>query len=399
MPLPSQRYYLLVLVLSQFAGTSVWFAGNAVLPELSKELGLAPSPALITSAVQIGFICGTLAFSLLAIADRFGATKIFLYCSLLAGGLNLSVLWLAQDNLSLYGLRSVTGFLLAGIYPVGMKIAADLFKENLGRAMGLLVGALVLGTAFPHLLQTVAHESAYTTVIVITSGLCVLGGIAVYWLLPASPARTAVEIQTSGLLALFRLPRFRAAAYGYFGHMWELYAFWAFVPFYIHWHRAHLGSALSVSLWSFAVIGSGALGCIIGGALSRKVGSMRVAKIALALSGTCCLLSPLMVASGDVLFGPFLLVWGIAVASDSPQFSTLVAQAVPLGIRGTALTLVTSIGFAITVVSLQMSAYTTSTFGNFGLLPLAAGPLLGLFATFRNQLRMESEDASYGVEK
>ena len=386
MPLTNRRFYLAVLVLSQFAGTSVWFVGNAILPELSIALGITPSIAIVTTVVQVGFIVGTLLFSLFSIADRFGASMIFLTCCVAACLLNLSIIWFVNDNTSLYFLRFLTGFVLAGIYPVGMKIAADLFKEGLGNALGFLVGALVLGTAFPHILQAQLQQYSYSGVITGTSILCLLGGIFVYFLLPAGDGKTWRFPSHLSFFSLFRSPALRSAAFGYFGHMWELYAFWAFVPFLIRAHNEVKGSSLPLSLWSFIIIGSGFAGCVAGGAFSKKMGSMKVARSALYISGTCCLLSPVLINSNDVTFAVCMCIWGCAAAADSPQFSTLVAHAAPLNNRGTALTLVTSLGFAITIATIQLTAYTTDVFGAYGLIPLAVGPMLGIYWT-RKKMR------------
>ncbi|MDX1606337.1 MAG: MFS transporter, partial [Candidatus Competibacterales bacterium] len=275
------------------------------------------------------------------------------------------------------GARFVAGFCLAGIYPVGMKIAAAWYAGGLGRALGFLVGALVLGTASPHLLQGLGQDWDWRLVVGGTSLACVLGGILVA-LVPEGPhlARGA-PVSFRGVLGGFRSRPFRAAVLGYFGHMWELYAFWAFVPV---WIAAHGIQGAGLSYLSFAVIAAGALGCVGGGFLVRYLGGGRVALGQLAVSGACCLASPLLLQAPDALFVAFLLLWGLTVAGDSPQFSALNAQYAPREVVGSALTLANSLGFAITIASLSLLEWLQFQVDPaWLLLPLALGPALGLW--------------------
>ena len=382
------RSVLPVIVLAQFGCTSLWFAGNAILPDLARTAQLpADFLAHLTSAVQLGFIAGTLVFALLAVSDRFSPSRVFFACALVAALLNLGV---SLDGVSASGLlelRFGTGFLLAGIYPVGMKIASDYYQRGLGVSLGFLVGALVLGTAFPHLLRSLTNTLPYKSVIYGTSLLAGLGGAAMRLLVPDGPYRQARLVaprnapERTPFFAGFRESGFRAAALGYFGHMWELYAFWAFVPVVLTtFSRQHPLVELPVSLLSFLIIASGSLGCVAGGYLSLRVGAKRVAMVALSLSGLCCLASPLVLGgSSPALLIGFLLVWGVVVVADSPLFSTLVAQNAPAASRGTALTLVNCIGFAITIVSIQLlNLLQVSINASWLYVVLAIGPAIGV---------------------
>ena len=382
------RSVLPVIVLAQFGCTSLWFAGNAILPDLARTAQLpADFLAHLTSAVQLGFIAGTLVFALLAVSDRFSPSQVFFACALVAALLNLGV---SLDGVSASGLlelRFGTGFLLAGIYPVGMKIASDYYQRGLGVSLGFLVGALVLGTAFPHLLRSLTNTLPYKSVIYGTSLLAGLGGAAMRLLVPDGPYRQARLVaprnapERTPFFAGFRESGFRAAALGYFGHMWELYAFWAFVPIVLTtFSRQHPLVELPVSLLSFLIIASGSLGCVAGGYLSLRVGAKRVAMVALSLSGLCCLASPLVLGgSSPALLIGFLLVWGVVVVADSPLFSTLVAQNAPAASRGTALTLVNCIGFAITIVSIQLlNLLQVSINASWLYVVLAIGPAIGV---------------------
>jgi len=376
------RYILFIIILSQFAGTSLWFAGNAVLPELQSTFGIDKhAVSSITAAVQLGFIAGTFIFALLSVADRFHPSSVFFFSSLLAATANFSIIYVRDAGL-VVTLRFITGFFLAGIYPVGMKIAADWYDKELGKALGYLVGALVLGTAFPHLLKG-DFSLPWKEVLMVTSAFATLGGILVISLIPEGPFRKrASSFNPAVLLTAFKVRDFRSAAFGYFGHMWELYTFWAFIPFIIHLHNQGSRLQLNVPLTSFTAIATGALGCIIGGWLSKKIGSARVAFYSLAISCVCCLMSAWMIETSNLSFIVFLIVWGITVAADSPQFSALVASTVASGIKGSALTIVICIGFAITIVSIFFidQLQHQLAFSKHIFTFLSIGPILGLIA-------------------
>ena len=379
------RHILPIIVFSQFCCTSLWFASNAIINDLALTYGLDTSiTGNITSAVQLGFISGTLVFAILSIADRFSPSVVFMVCAFLGAAVNLGVLWSGNTLLSLLIIRFVVGFFLAGIYPVGMKIAADYYSKGLGLSLSLLVGALVLGTAFPHLLKVSAQSIDWRIVIYITSALAALGGLLIYLFVPDGPNRKpAQQVVLSSFFQVFKNKLFRAAAFGYFGHMWELYTFWAFVPIMIATFNNGTGQeVLDVSLWAFLIIGIGAIACVIGGILSQRYGTRIVAIAALTLSGLCCLIMPLIIGSGMVwLFVIFLLFWGMTVIADSPLFSTMVAQNATPELKGTALTIVNCIGFAITIVSIQLlSALWTGTSSPYVFMILAIGPALGLLA-------------------
>lgn len=368
-----------LLVFAQFAGTSVWFATNAIADALPGAT--AVGVAWLTTAVQLGFIAGTFVFSLLAIADRFSAKKLFAVCALLAATTNFLVLVAASNGPALVALRFATGLLLAGIYPVGMKLAADLFPTAVGKALGFLVGALVLGTAFPHFVRWNGGRLHLSWVVAATSLLAAVGGLLLYFFLPYNQRKLHVQTpRFSTAFAAFGRTEFRQAAFGYFGHMWELYAFWAVLPVLLSaYNRAH-HAALSVALISFCVIAVGAIGCVLGGLASFRFGSRAVATGALLISGLCCTVSPFAFAFGSECFVVFLLVWGMAVTADSPQFSALVAQNAPAETKGTALTLVTCIGFGITIVSIQVLLNVFPLLEEKALWLLTPGPLVGLMA-------------------
>jgi predicted MFS family arabinose efflux permease len=386
---PRPRRILPVIVLSQFTGTSLWFAGNALLPDLQRDLVLGEHAiASVTSAVQLGFIAGTLLFALLNLADRYSARGVFLASAICGATANAALLALPAFE-SPYGalllLRFVTGFFLAGIYPVGMKIAASWYREGLGGALGYLVGALVLGTALPHLVRGIGDGLHWETVAVTLSVIAAAGGVLMYALVPDGPyLGRAARFEPAAIVRAFASPPFRASASGYFGHMWELYTLWAFVPVLLAGYASTHRRALDVSFWSFVIIGAGAIGCVGGGLLSRRSGSARVAFGQLSLSGACCLLSPLAFALPLPFFLAFMIFWGIVVVGDSPQFSALNAATAPREFVGSALTIVNCIGFSITVVSVQVTTLLAARLPIAAwFVPVAIGPALGLFALRR----------------
>ena len=382
-------HILPVIVFSQFTGTSLWFSGNAVLLDLQRDWGLsAHSTGYTTSAVQLGFVTGTLLFAFLVIADRFSPRRVFFICSLVGALANAALLAAPEQLTALLLLRFATGFFLAGIYPVGMKIAAGWYAEGLGRALGFLVGALILGTAFPHLLRAIGADLPWQYVVGWVSVLAAAGGLSMLLLVPDGPhLPRGTPFDPRALVIIFRSPQFRASAFGYFGHMWELYTLWAFIPIMLIAYAETKGMTLDVSLWSFAAIASGAIACAGGGILSTRFGSAPVAALLLAISGLCCLLSPLLFAADWPLFLAFLLLWGFSVSSDSPQFSALNAANAPREFVGSALTIVNSVGFLITVVSIQLADALLPLLGaRYLFLLLLPGPILGLLA-FRPLLR------------
>lgn len=371
-----------LIVTAQFLCTSLWFAGNAVVNEIKTAFHLTDhATGLLTSSVQLGFISGTLLFAVLTIADRFSPSRVFMICALAGALANLGLYLVATDLGTLLTFRFITGVCLAGIYPVGMKIAADYHQKGLGKALGWLVGALVLGTAFPHLLKALTQGVSWYVVIFITTGCAVAGGLMIGGFVPDGPYRKKVtQPDFRAFFSVFKKPDFRAAAFGYFGHMWELYAFWAFVPaLLVSYLQAHPRTEYPVSLTSFFIIAAGSAGCAIGGYFAERFGSDKVAFATLATSGLCCLLSPWFTDLPLILFLFILLVWGTSVVTDSPQFSTLVATTAPSEAKGTALTIVNSIGFFITIFSIQLLDFlVNSAYAPYAYLALALGPLFGL---------------------
>ena len=350
-----RRRVLVIIVFAQFCCTSLWFAGNGVLPQLAQVYALNQTAiGHITSAVQFGFITGTLVFALYTIADRFAPARVFFISALFGAIFNVAVIIESNTFGTILILRFLTGFFLAGIYPVGMKIAADYFNRGLGKSLGYLVGALVVGTAFPHLVNAFTVALPWKSVLIFTSIMAMLGGSLLWAMVPNGPYRKkSSKPDLTAWYKVFKNKRFRAAAFGYFGHMWELYAFWAFVPVMLEIYTTN-NPSLNISFWSFLIIGLGGLACVAGGYISGRYGPKITAGAALFLSGICCLISPLVLQATSPLVLAFLIGWGLFVIADSPLFSTVVAKSAPEEQKGTALTITNCIGFSITILSIQL---------------------------------------------
>lgn len=374
------RHVLPVLVLAQFLGTSPWFAVNAVMPDLQGELGWPTSAVgTLTSALQFGFIAGTLVFALLAIADRFAPRRVFLACSLAGAACTVGAWWMVRDLTALLAWRFATGFFLAGIYPVGMKIAAQWYTRGLGAALGLLIAALILGSASAHALRALGAALPWPALMLGVAALSAIGGVLLYAGTtdpPGAQARAAT-LQWRALATLWTDGRVRSSVLGYFGHMWELYTMWVLVPLVLATRLQ--GTALS---WAaFLVLGAGAIGCAGGGWVAQRRGSASVAGTQLAISGACCLAAPWAMGAPPWLFFAWLVLWGITVSGDSPQFSTLTARNAPPQAVGSVLTLTNSIGFAISIASILLFVSLAEHVALAALIPwLAVGPALGLWA-------------------
>lgn len=399
----NSRLILGTIVIAQFLCTSLWFAGNAVTADLIEFFNF-PDQALgyLLSSVQIGFIAGTAIFAFFRIADFFSPSKVFFSSALLAAVFNVCIAFFEGILITSILFRFLTGFFLAGIYPVGMKIAADHFDQNLGKSLGLLVGALVLGTATPHLIRSLDQGLNWQMVFYSTSTLSVFGGLSMLLFVPDGPFRSVSQgLQKIKIRALFEDVRFRAASNGYFGHMWELYTFWAFTPFMLTlWTDMHLEVLIPIPLYSFLIIGIGSIACVISTRIAHSRGSKKIAGLMLSISGLCCLLFPfLLQVSSFYLFLAFMLIWGFAVIADSPLFSTLIAQTANPAIKGTALTLVNGIGFGITILSIElMNALTTQFESPYIFLILGLGPIYGLIQLVKPSKDLGSSPDLQGIE-
>ena len=369
-----------LIVIAQLLGTSLWFSANGVGDQLLLAWGLDTGDlGSLTAAVQFGFITGTLLFAISGSADRFHASHLFFVASLFGAAANLGLAWVADALPVAMLFRFLTGLALAGIYPVGMKLVVSWAPERRGEALGWLVGMLTLGTAMPHLLRGISVGLEWSWVVTSASLLAVLGGVLVLMLGDGPHLARSGRLNWGGVFAAFRRSGFRAAAFGYFGHMWELYAFWTLTPLFLA--AIFTGfPAHTISLLSFAVIGIGGISCVLAGRLSRHLGSARVAVGALAISGLLCLVYPWLQGFSDAVALLLLLVWGAAVIADSAQYSALASAHAPAEGVASALAIMNSIGFALSAVAIELVSGIWNDWGAPVSWLLVPGPLLGVLA-------------------
>ena len=381
------RYPVTVIVIAQLLGTSLWFSANSAADDLIRSWAITPADiGTLTNGVQLGFIVGTLLFALTGLADRFAASRIFAVCAVLGAGFNAAFAWLATDMATGLPLRFAVGLALAGIYPLGMKLVVSWVPAQAGPALAWLVGMLTLGTALPHGIRWLGGFASWQAPLTAASCLALVAAALILWLgdgphLKRRPG--AGPLHLGRLLASFSVPEFRASALGYFGHMWELYALWTLAPALVVLSGLAAPATPQVSGYTFLIIGIGAGSCVLGGWWSKRIGSARVAALALGLSALCCALYPSSAQWPVWASLALLLVWGAAAVADSPHFSAMSAAACPPEVMGSALALQTAIGFAITMVSIQLGTYWLSNWGSGVAWLLLPGPILGLFGLRR----------------
>jgi MFS family permease len=387
-PAARRRRAVALVVLAQWLGTSLWFSPSGAAEGLMAQLGIGTAAfGWLIAATQLGFIAGTLVFAATGTADRYAASRIFAVSGVVGAAANAAAALPELGFASVWALRFAVGLSLAGIYPLGMKMIVQWVGARPAAALGWLVGMLTLGTAMPHAIRASGASWSWQAVVLASSVLALVGA-AVVRLLGDGPfaAAAGAGSQRGTLRTVFAIPGFRASAFGYFGHMWELYAFWSVLPWLCQPVVAELarrGGAErvpSVAWLSFSVIAIGSVGCIVGGQASRRFGSARVAAAALAGSGAMCLAYPLIPETAPALRLAALFFWGLSVVADSPQFSALSARHAPPQWLGSALVAQNGIGFAITIASILILSQAVPAWGASAMWILAPGPILGLIA-------------------
>jgi MFS family permease len=381
-----QRRALTIIALSQLLVLTLWFSASAVAPSLEDEWGLTTGQASwLTLAVQIGFVIGALLSAIINLSDIVNARTLFLGATVIASAANAALLVLGDNPFSTaILLRLVVGVALAGVYPAGLKAMSGWFKRRRGMALGLLVGALTVGSATPHLIRGFGLE--WRSVIAMVSVLALIGGFALWKFVSDGPYETASSPFSFSLVGrVVRNRGVRLSTYGYLGHMWELYAMWAWTAAFLVASTEDAGGSVSwVPTATFAIIAIGGLGSWVAGVLADRHGKELVAGSAMAISGACAAITPLIFGLSPWIVVPVFLVWGTTVVADSAQFSALVTETAHDQYRGTALTLQTAVGFLLTLVTIRGVPWLADAVGwQWSFAWLALGPLFGIMAMVR----------------
>ena len=375
-----------LIALCEVMALSLWFSATAVLPALKLQAHLdAFHASLFTSLVSVGFVCGTLASALLGLADRLEPHTFFRISALAAALANLGLLVFPPSSTAVLACRFVTGVCMAGVYPVGMKMVATWAKGDMGLLVGILVGALTLGSASPHLFNALGGVDWHIAVALATASGATAGWLVGWARLGpnrASSQNAAPRFQPSYILQAWRNRPIRLANFGYLGHMWELYAMWAWIGAFLNSSFATRGLGPTYAkIVTFAVIGSGSLGCWAGGWVADRLGRTTITMAAMAVSGTCAVTSGLLYGADWRLTTAICLVWGIAVVADSAQFSSSVIELSDSAHVGTMLTIQTCAGFLLTLVTIHLIPLLVDAVGwRWAFAALSPGPFLGVAA-------------------
>lgn len=377
---------LALVAIAELLGMSLWFSGSAVVPALVREWDLSESSASwLTLSVQVGFVVGTLLSALLNLPDIISPRHLFTLTAIAGAIANGAFAWFAHDALAAIPLRFLTGMFLAGVYPPAMKILATWFRRGRGLALGTLIGALTLGKATPYLINGIGSTNWRLNVLFV-SLLAIVGGLLVLMFVSDGPlALPAARFDWRQVGRVFHNRGVRLASLGYFGHMWELYAMWTWIPFMI---RASLAARKSdpslAEVGSFLVIGCGALGCVVAGLVADRIGRTIVTSAAMAISGACCLAIGFLFGANPILLLIVAAIWGASVVADSAQFSACVTELGDPQYLGTALTIQTCLGFLLTTISIELIPQVERIVGwRYAFVILAPGPLFGVISMLR----------------
>ena len=384
---PGARGQLAALAAAMILGMTPWFSATVAAPGMIKEWGASEdTSAWLTIAVQLGFVLGTFVSAALLLSDRWSARRLAALSSVVAAiGTSLLAVPSIGPNEAVL-LRTATGVALAGVYPPGIKIAAGWWRSQRGTAIGILIGALTVGSAAPLLLRLTPVTSSWRG-IVLLAGLAALSSATLFWFVvregPFQAASAPFDVRA--LAMVLRDRGVMLATGGYLGHMWELYAMWSSIGAF--WTFVAVGRGMNLrwaALLAFMTIAAGTAGCVIAGIVADRIGRPRVTIIAMLISASCALLIGHLVSTSLVVLTLVALIWGASIVADSAQFSASVTELAPARYVGTAITLQTCAGFLLTIVTIRAVPVWAARWGwEYAYMPLAIGPILGVVAMWR----------------